>query len=217
MRTNYEHFKANHPIRWQQQTQGGTFYTDLAALYTRYRATPASTNTLPPALYQAVAAINITHHRTSNPLSYDQRLPNYSSTHPADQLFGANRDPLHTIWAGGSLVDIPTSTTQAHQALRWALASADYAEENHIPTCTVMLIPDTYLAPYKKLIHHPWIHYIDSRPQSELYSTSDTWLGSKLHTSPSTQKMHLIIVCNPLSETTYFPNLQEFITFGTTL
>jgi len=74
-----------------------------------------------------------------------------------------------------------------------------------------MLIPDTCYAPYNKLLHHPWVHYIDSRPHSELYDTSDTWLGSKLHTLPSTQKLHLILICSPQSQLTYFPNLQAFI------
>jgi ribonuclease HI len=113
------------------------------------------------------------------------------------------------------MVDIPTSTIQAHQALRWALASADYAETNNIPTCTLMLIPDTYTAPYKQLLHHPWIQHIDTRPLSELYTTSDIWLGSKQHTPSTTQKIHIIIVCNPKSKPTYFPNLQEFINIWT--
>jgi hypothetical protein len=147
LQQNYENIKTNHTRKWNTLNQGGTFQTDLAALFTRYRATPGSTYTLPKAIYQAAAAIGINHHRTTNPISYNQLLPIYSSTHPADQLFGANPDPYQSIWTEGSLVDIPISTEQAHQALRWALASADYAETHNIPTCTLMLIPDTYMAP----------------------------------------------------------------------
>ena len=216
LKQNYDHFKNHHPTKWNQLTQGGTYHTDLAALFTRYRAAPAATNTLSPLLYQAAAALGITHHRTSNPLSYDQGLTSFSSTSPADQLFGSNQDPFLTIWTGGSLVDIPNSTTQAHQALRWALASADHAENILSPTCTLMLLPDDLAAPYKTLLHHSWIHYIDSRPQSEFYITSKIWLGSKLTLHPPPQNCTSSLYATPTAKIPTFLNSKILLTNGHT-
>ena len=59
LKQNYDHFKNHHPTKWNQLTQGGTYHTDLAALFTRYRAAPAATNILSPFLYQAAAALGI--------------------------------------------------------------------------------------------------------------------------------------------------------------
>jgi len=209
LHTHYEYNKTTRPSTWNQLTQGG-FLPDLAALYTRHKDTPASTYTLPPALHQANLHLNITHHRTATPLNLDSAYEEFSSMNPADQLFGANGDLFHSIWTGGSLVDIPTSVTDAHKALRWALASADHAEAQHIPTCTVLLIPDNYNAPYKKLLHHPWIHHVDSRPFSEIYSTSETWLGGKHHNPTSSHKLHILIISNPSSKPEYLNRLQGF-------
>ena len=198
----YHKTKQSSPPWWSEHTTG-TFENDIASLLTRYKGTAVAPppKQLKPHLLAALTHLDITHDRLSNPIQFSNMQSTYSSVHPADQLFGATQGPYNTPWTGGSVLHSITDPKDIDKALRWALTSAQAAEEHAptIPTCTVLVLPNKPNAHYNTYLKHPWTHQLARIPRGTTpYEDTPTWTGGKLNSQPTWKQGYTILaVTNP--------------------
>ena len=185
--TQYEATKRTKPLLYAEL--GGTYLeADIAALLLRYRAAqqdktmpPSELLTLHPAINGALqGGLQITHERFASPLDYSHLSPTYSSKYPADQLFGANLEAYSQPWLGSSIAHPPYGDKEMHKAMRWAIASAQWAEATQQPSCTILALPSTKWGAYSALLAHPMVYQLAALPTHiHPYLPTSVWTGGK--------------------------------------
>ena len=88
-----------------------------------------------------VQTLGITKERFASPLDVHHSVTHYNSAHPRDSVFGADPDAYTSAWTGWSWCHPPHCTAALDKAVAWAAASARAAQDQGVPSATLMLLP----------------------------------------------------------------------------
>ena len=120
--------------------------------------------------------------RFASPLNFNANMSSYYSMYKEDQLFGANYDAFGCKWVGSSQADPEYSPESAEKALRWAIFSAQQADEPTLILLMVQRWTDTGTS-YTRWLSHLMVQELITLPKGQFKMQSPKhWSGQgQLH------------------------------------
>jgi ribonuclease HI len=173
--------------------------------------------TLPPLMMAALQeSLGITRERLASPLDVCTATQEYWSAHKRDMVFGAQWDAYHTPWTGWNVAHPQFENKGLHKAVAWALASAEHAQTQGLPSATVLVLPCWPQASFQRYLHrYPGLvtplltfHAQADNPkrgsmkkkEGLLMHPAEWWAGTQPQLQAPAQRTQLVLVWNKLAK-----------------